>query len=170
MATVIPNGTLSPARLMTSLREVLAGWADGAGLKLLEAGDPFAVYDLLSQHPDGGCVVTLWEGDAPQAQAGRSLVVRHTVSVSITKPMNPRRAAAHLSDAATTGAAPLLALVCDARSRVLSLRVDGVAAEFTYGGCQPLMHPSGVPLDGYRLTFTLRAAVPVEDARGSPAL
>ena len=153
---------------MAALRRILADVASAEGLVLLEASDPYNVFDLLVNRPEGGCVVTLWEGDQPQAQAHRALVVTHEVSVSVTKPMHPRARAAGRSDAETTGSAPLLSLVAAVRSRILDAEVEGVASAFTYGGCAPLVAPNGIPLDGYRLTFRLRASARVDRPEGVP--
>jgi hypothetical protein len=76
-----PSGSIAPALL--HVRAALAATLEPFGWKVSTAENPFQKLNALAAVGAGGICVVSWAGDRKQDQAGRSLVIRASISVSL---------------------------------------------------------------------------------------
>lgn len=158
---------LTPADLLTTLRDGLAAWALANRGNLHIAGDAFHVDQLLEQSPAGFRVIIWWSGDQPAGDVPEAGIVTNNLRVvlSLGRGMAKEKSAHLITGRA--GQKPLYELVSEARARVRAIEFSDPADEISgvwadYMGCSPLAAPGGLPLDAYEVAFALETAVEAE--------
>ena len=142
------NGSSTTALL--HLRQELSGILNPLGWKLLTADNPFQKFNAMAATPGGGICVISWTGDKPMGQAGRSLVVRASFTVTLLA-----RADAHNpATAKLSGTEPRLFEIHDrVKGFILTISMppeivpEPGAEVLLYNGSTPPVAPNGVPLD-----------------------
>jgi len=127
---------------------------------LLTAENPFQKWNILAATRSTGFGIVSWKSDSGVAQAGRSLVVRAKLAVTLCARMDAANpATAKLANA--TGAPALMEIHDRVKGAMLAMTmppavVPEAGAEVAiYGGSQPLTTPDGFPLDGIEQTWEI---------------
>lgn len=152
---------LSPADIITKLQTQLAAWVTAKKGLLSIAEDPWHVLELLAETPVGFRVILHWAGDRNAADDIDDGIDNHTVEVIVSK---NRGLAAKRGDHLVEPRAgvALLVLVGQVKAKIKGSfalwEQEITQGEIEYRGCEPVTTPEGVPLDAYRLSWSLLAA------------
>ena len=159
---------LSPAGLLSFLREDLAGWVAERKGYLSIAGDPGEVLEALTDGPANFRVVLAWTGDDDQTGQCEAGIVDNSFDVWLIKARGlPLKAGTNL----ISGEVPFLTLLSDLRSRVRSclFPVDVTNRQVLYKGAKQFDPELALelPTTGYKLSFELTSSIPFEEYRES---
>jgi hypothetical protein len=167
------ESALTPDRILALVAQDFRAWprlvgpivSGGAGYDVRIAEDAEAALGLLLETPGaGGRLILRWDGDAPFGGAvPEAEIAVHTLAMILTRAESMRP---DPSATALDGSLPFLRLVGDVRARVLSYRGSGRSADraFRYKGTRSIVAPDSLPLAAWEMTFSIRAAVPVNAA------
>lgn len=132
---------------------------------LLTAENPFQKWNILAATRRTGFGIVSWKSDSAVAQAGRSLVVKVRLAVTLCARMDTSAPAVGKLVQKADGAAPALFDVHDrVKGAMLAITMpDAIVPEpgaeiAIYGGSQPLTTPDGIPLDGIEQTWEIELA------------
>lgn len=157
---------LSPADILSKLREHLKDWVARNKGTLSIAEDAWHVLELLGETPVGFRLILHWAGDRNAADDIDDGIDNHQLEVIVTKNrglmikkgdnlLEPRAGVA------------LLTLIGQVKAKVkasFDLWEEGLTGgELEYRGCEVVTTPDGVPLDAYRLRWSLLAARSTDD-------
>lgn len=144
-----PSGSIAPALL--HIRAALAAALEPFGWTVSTADNPFRKFNALYAVGAGGVCVVSWNGDRKLDQAGRSLVIRASIAVSLASKKDVVKPAL----GKLLGDQPRLFEIHDrVKGAMLSLSMPaGTVPEpgadvAGYAGSRPLAGPDGMPMDG----------------------
>lgn len=144
--------------LRTSLDAVL----DPYKWPLLTAENPFQKWNILAATRSTGFGIVSWKADSALAQAGRSLVVRARIAVTLCARMDVAAPALGKIVQQADGTAPALFEIHDrVKGAMLAITMpDAIVPEpgaevILYVGSQSLTTPDGLPLDGIEQTWEI---------------
>lgn len=153
------KGALTKAIL--HIRDKLAIACSEYKWKLLAAENPFQKWNIIATTPITGFIIVSWKSDVALSQAGRSLVVKANLAITLCARQN-------ISSPSTSKivspdpASPALMEIHDRiKGVMLTLTLpDEIVPESgaevpIYGGSVPLTTPDGLPLDGIEQTWEI---------------
>lgn len=142
-------GAIAPALL--HIRAVLAAALEPFGWKVSTADSPFQKLNALASVGAGGVCVVSWAGDRKLDQAGRSLVIRASISISLAAKQDVLNPAGGKLE----GSTPRLFEIHDRiKGAMLALSMPSATVPeaggdaAVYSGSRPLTGAEGVPMDG----------------------
>lgn len=147
------NGSIAAAiqHVRTTLEAALAEYK----WPLLTAENPFQKWNILAATRRTGFAVVSWKSDSAVAQAGRSLVVKARLAITLCARMDVAAPAVGKIVQQADGTAPALFEIHDrvkgamlAMTLPTSVVPEAGAEVAMYAGSQPLTTPDGFPLDG----------------------
>lgn len=152
---------LSPAQLLKYLYDDLTPWVAARKGYLSIAGDPGEVLEYLADGPQSFRVVLAWQGDQDQAGTEYAGITENTFEVWLIKskglPVTP-------GIALIKGDPAFLDLLSDLRARVRSLQFpeEATSQQLFYKSARQFEPELALtlPTTGYKMEFTLVAAVP----------
>ena len=143
------TGAITPALL--HIRAELEALLTPLGWAVSKADTPFEKFNALAAVGGGGKCVVSWGGDRKIAQAGRSLVIRSRILVSLVC----KRDVQSPELGKLQGAQPRLFQIHDrVKGKLLALTMpdelvpEAGAEVIEYVASEPLRGPDGMPLDG----------------------
>ena len=129
---------------------------------LLTADNPFQKWNILAATRRTGFGIVSWKSDSVVAQAGRSLVVKARLTVTLCARIDLAAPAVGKIVQQSDGTAPALFEIHDrVKGAMLALTMpDAIVPEpgaevALYAGSQPLATPDGFPLDGIEQTWEI---------------
>lgn len=147
-------GSIAPALL--HVRAALAAALEPFGWKVSTADNPFQKLNALAAVGAGGICVVSWAGDRKLDQAGRSLVIRASISISLAA----KQDVLHPAAGKLEGSTPRIFEIHDrVKGAMLALSMpSGTVPEpgadaAVYSGSRPLTGDQGVPMDGIEQTW-----------------
>jgi hypothetical protein len=160
---------LTPADLLTLLRDGLATWAATNKGSLHIANDAFHVDQLLEESPAGFRIIVWWGGDQPAGDEPHAGIVTNNLRVVLSMGRGMAKDKSTHLVIGRAGQKALYELVSECRARVRAIEfsdpddeISGVWPE--YMGTAALVAPGGLPLDAYELSFALTTVVEAEAA------
>lgn len=158
-----------PEHIILPLQDRLVAFSEGWGHVSL-AADPFNVFEQLTTGPNGTLIVLHWAGDTPAGSTRQSPFVRNTLEVyvgrnkGLTLDPNETLYREDIYDQEQ----PLSRQVADVREHLRAYSYDAPTGApdtrgeraLSYGGCDPVILPSGLPLATYKLSFNLVTSLP----------
>jgi hypothetical protein len=153
-------------QIVNTLRVSLDTYVDTLKGRLHVATDPWHPLEILAVSPRGCLVVLHWGGDEVAGQADTMIVARNVLEIYVGYGLGLQRDPDIASMVNRTDRPSLLKLVNDVRGYVLGCLFPADETERIpeYGGCVPVVLPSGFPLAAYKFTVRLDAAVDVGDS------
>lgn len=158
--SVSSHGAIAAAiqHVRTSLEAALAPYK----WPLLTAENPFQKWNILAATRRTGFGIVSWKSDSAVGQAGRSLVVKARLTVTLCARMDTAAPAVGKLVQQADGAAPALFEIHDrVKGAMLAMTMpDAIVPEpgaevAMYAGSQPLTTPDGFPLDGIEQTWEI---------------
>jgi hypothetical protein len=150
--------TVAIQHVRTSLEAVLAPYK----WPLLTAENPFQKWNILAATRRTGYGIVSWKSDAAVSQAGRSLVVKARIAVTLCSRSDLSAPAIGKIVQQADGTTPALFEIHDrvkgamlAMSMPVNLVPEPGAEMPLYGGSVPLSMPDGMPLDGIEQTWEI---------------
>jgi len=156
---------ITPAELLAIVHDGLKPLAEHWKGEISLATNPFEVIEMLAHAPGTPRIVILWEGEADATggpgQSPQGGIVIHTVSLIISANRGlPFWQGGPLASIATDTPS-ILERLAELRTAALGIAFPGgsTRGRFFYLGAESETTPEGLPLDAYRLRFSLTAKI-----------
>ena len=156
------NPAITPNELLTAVRDGLAPLAEHWEGAISLATNPFEVIEMLAQSPGTPRIVILWEGEADATGGQRpGGIVTHTVALIISMNRGLPIWSGQVVSGAAADTPSILERLAELRTAMLSIAFPGgsTSQRFFYLGADSETTPEGLPLDAYRLRFSLKAKI-----------
>ncbi len=155
------SAPLTPAELLLVLYTALQPWCADRGGRVSLAGDPAYILEALLDTPTGFRVVLNWGGRRRPTGQPAAGICDQTFEAWLIK---AKASSSSPAISWSNGPAPFLGLLSDLRAFLRSTQFpSGVTNEqVLYTGCKQFEPELAItlPTTGYKLTFTLTAAIP----------
>jgi hypothetical protein len=158
-----------PEHIILPLQDTLTAFSEGWAEVSL-AADPFNVFEQLTTGPNSTLIILHWAGDKPAGSARQSPFVRNTLEVYVGRnkglSLNPNETL--YREDLYDSEKPLSQITANVREHLRSFSYDSVVTlpdtahepALSYGGCDSVILPSGLPMAAYKLSFNLVTSLP----------
>jgi len=160
---------MSPEKLLAALQAYLDTFVEGWGSVSL-AGDPYNVYEQLTQGPNSTLIILHWAGDEPAGSTRASPFAKNEIEVYVGRnrglSLDPNENLVHTD--IIDGQKPLFQEVAEIREHLRAFQLNDmpdvadIAHEprLSYGGTGPVILPNGIPMAALRIRFNVNASLP----------